>query len=109
MKRLIAFLLVLVITGCSTFVTIRTDPEETKIYINDEPKGTTPFTGELPDGVFERYIYRIEAPGYKTLYGELSKELKWGPFIGGWFFLWPMWLWASGPRPFYSFELSEAK
>ncbi|MCX5914291.1 MAG: PEGA domain-containing protein [Deltaproteobacteria bacterium] len=109
MKRLIALLLVLVITGCSTFVTIRTEPEEAKIYINDEPKGKTPFTGKLENGVFQHYIYRIEAPGYKPLYGELSMEFKWGPFIGGWFFLWPMWLWASGPRAFYSLELEQAK
>ena len=106
MKRLIALLLVLVITGCSTFVTIRTDPERARLYINDEPKGKTPFTDNLPDGLFARYIYRIEADGYKPLYGELQKEFKWGAFIGGWFFLFP-WLWASGPRPFYSFELQQ--
>ena len=106
MKKMIALLLVLALAGCSTFVNIRTDPKDAKLYINDEPKGETPFYGDLSDGLFARYLCRIEAPGYKPLYVQLSKELKWGAFIAGWFFYVP-WLWASGPKPFYSFELQQ--
>lgn len=106
MKRFIALLVLVALTGCSTLVTIRTDPEDARIYINNDPKGKAPFMDKLPNGIFTRYVYRIEADGHKPLYGELQKEFKWGAFIAGWFFVFP-WVWVAGPRPIYYFELQE--
>jgi len=106
MKKMIVVLLIVSLVGCTTLTTIQTDPSGAKLYINDEPKGTTPYVGELSNFVFNTYNIRIELDGYFPLYVRLQKEAKAGPIVGG-FFLFIPWLWVAGPRPAYYFPLAK--
>ena len=106
-KKIIAALLaVFVFAGCATVTTIRTDPPGAKVYINEQPRGLTPYVEELSNFVFTTYNVRITLDGYDDFYGRLLKEAKVGAIVGG-FIIFPAWLWAAGPQPNYFFELGK--
>jgi hypothetical protein len=92
--------------GCSTFVSIRTSPDNAKIRINGQVVGNGPIDGAFSNFDFTEYNIEISKPGYKTLNTSMQKEFKVGAFIIG-LFLWPELLFIYGPNSIQNFELEK--
>ena len=109
MKRTCIGLLVvlLAVSGCSTLVLIETDPPGAEVVLDGRYLGESPVERKLSNAVWEDYRVEIRMDGYRTTRARLDKEIKPGPAIGGFFFAWPMWLWAYGPEPYQYFRLIE--
>ncbi len=107
LRAIIVAFLVVSILGCTTLVRIRTDPQDAKVYINDEPVGKSPVQKQLSNFVANEYQVRIEKPGYKSLETEMRREVKVGNLVVGLLLWWPLLLWCYGPDQSYSYELEE--
>ena len=109
MKRLISVLVVVIFVFCScaTVVQIDSEPRGAKVTLDGRYLGETPVETQLSNAVWESYVVEIEKDGYRPVYAELRKEIKLGPGIAGFFFMWPLWLWAYGPESYQSFTLRE--
>ena len=104
MKKLVILAMILALSGCTTMVTVSSNPQGATIYMSGVPKGVTPYTQELSDFVFTTYPIRLEKEGYLTLNDKLKKEIKWDATLGGFIFVYP-WLWAYGPQDYQIFNL----
>jgi hypothetical protein len=93
------------LTSCSTSVQITSEPQGADVQINGQSYGTTPVSLNLSDLDFTDYQLTLSKLGYQDRTVVLQKELKTGPFIGG-FFIWPFWLWSYGPMESYNFQLT---
>ncbi|MCL5267089.1 MAG: PEGA domain-containing protein [Bacteroidetes bacterium] len=94
----------LFLTSCSTSVQLTTEPSGADVEINGQAYGKTPLNLNLTDFDFTQYSVTMRMMGYQDKTVVLEKELKTGPFIGG-FFIWPFWLWCYGPMDNYNFQL----
>lgn len=94
----------LFLTSCSTSVQLTTEPSGADVEINGQAYGKTPINVDLTDFDFTDYSVTMRMAGYQDKTVVLEKELKTGPFIGG-FFIWPFWLWSYGPMDTYNFQL----
>ncbi len=94
----------LLLTSCSTSVQLTTEPSGADVEINGQAYGKTPINVNLTDFDFTDYSVTMRMAGYQDKTVVLEKELKTGPFIGG-FFIWPFWLWSYGPMDAYNFQL----
>lgn len=104
---MIAIALIVSMFGCTTVVHIDSEPSGARVSVNGVPTGKTPYTQEMSDFIFNSYDVLIELDGYIAYSGNLKKEFKADAFIAGWFLgFWP-WLWTTGPKPAYYFELVE--
>ncbi len=83
---------------------VTSDPSGADVDINGQTMGKTPLTVTLSDFDFSMYRMTLSKLGYADKTVALQKELKAGPFIGG-FFVWPFWLWCYGPMETYSYRL----
>lgn len=105
---ILLLVLALVISSCSTMVRIDTPGVSgAEVRLNGEPLGVAPVKKNLSDAVWEKYTVEVKKDGYKTYYGELKKEIKIGTAIGGFFFAYPLWLWAYGPEPVQNIYLEK--
>jgi hypothetical protein len=107
MKKFLGAILALAVflSGCSTMVAIRTEPDDASVKINGQPTGKTPINTELSNFDFDDYVAEIKKDGYKPLTTSLQKEFKVGQFIVGLLLWWPELLWVYGPKPLQMFEL----
>lgn len=97
----------LAVTGCSTMVTIQSEPAGADILINNQKIGTTPFAVKLSDFAFNSYDIILKKDGYVDYRGRLTKEVKVGTLIVGLFLVWVPILWCYGPQPYQTFYLSK--
>ncbi len=95
---------VLLLSSCSTSVQLSTEPPGADVEINGQAQGKTPLTLTMTDFDFTEYSVTFRKLGYQDKTVVLQKELKTGPFIGG-FLIWPIWLWCYGPMDAYNFQL----
>ena len=95
----------LLLSSCSESVQLTSDPPGADVQINGQSYGKTPVTLSLSDFDFTDYQLTLTKMGYQDKTIVLQKELKTGPFIGG-FFIWPFWLWSYGPMDNYNFQLT---
>lgn len=62
--------------GCTSIVTINTDPQGAKCFINDEYCGTTPLVTPVESWALgAKPRIRLDKKGYDTYAGELRKRL----------------------------------
>jgi len=94
------------ITSCASTTVIKSTPSDAKVYINEEPVGTTPYTYTDTKIVGSTNFLRIEKEGYAPLYTTFSRneEADVGAIIGGFILLAPF-LWTMKYKPTHFYEL----
>jgi hypothetical protein len=86
-RRAVAVLL-LAVTGCAESTLIQSRPPGATVWINDSLVGKTPVVYSVSRETFSRrQHYRLELAGYETSEGELSRRVKAGRVVGGYFSL----------------------
>ena len=105
----LSFLSLLLLPGCATTIMVQTRPQGAEVYVTDYPPltsmkpvsyetaGVTPFVGAVDYFAWETFYVWADAPGYQAQVQEINNEIKLGPALGGFFCLWPIWIWAWGP------------
>ena len=93
--------------SCASSTLINSEPPSAKLYLNGEYKGETPFQHKDTKVIFSTTTVKITMEGYKDFYGSFSRDeqVDAGPIIGGFFFLWPLWLWAMKYDPERTYTL----
>ena len=96
----------ILLASCSSTTMIQSNPSGAKIYLNDEPVGTTPYTHQDTRIVGSTTSVRLEKEGYATLdtYFSRDEEADVGAIIGGLFVLVPF-LWTMKYKPLHTYEL----
>lgn len=102
---IVSVLLLISLVGCSTMVTIQSDPSGADVFINNRKMGKTPYVAKLDDFIATNHQITLKKDGFEDFNGVLAKEAKVGAIIGGIFFLIPF-LWCYGPSPYQQFALS---
>lgn len=103
----IALATLIAVTGCTTMVTIQSDPPGADIVLNNQKIGKTPFAVPLSDFAFNSYDVLLKKEGFQDFHGRIAKEPKVGAIIGGFFFGGIPLLWCYGPQPYQTFYLAE--
>jgi hypothetical protein len=93
-------------TSCSSTTRIQTIPDGARVYINDEPAGTTPYNYTDTKIMFSSTNIRLEKEGYEPYYTILTRdeEVDVGAIIGG-FILWVPFAWSMKYKPTHTYEL----
>jgi hypothetical protein len=104
-KHSIVFVLIVALVSCSTMVTINSEPEGAEVYLDQRYMGDTPITKELSNLITHQYRIRLEKEGYKTIRGELQKEIKPGILVVGILLTWIPLLWVYGPQEHHFYKL----
>ena len=105
-KIIIGFICCLfILSSCSTFVEINSEPENAKVTINDIYIGETPVTVVLSNLVTKEYYLTLSKNGYRSVVKQLEKAPKIGPILAGIFFTPIPLLWCYGPKNYYKFQL----
>jgi len=99
MSRASIFLAGLVIvTGCAERAVIRSDPEDARVFINDQMIGTTPVVFAVErDELADSYKLRLEKDGYESYEGNIPTSVAPGRATGAVFTLGILYLFRS-PR-----------
>lgn len=109
LKRISFFLsLILLFSSCSSTTIISSIPDASKLYINGEFAGTTPFKYKDSKIVGSTNTVRLEKEGYETYNASFSKdeEVNVVAMIGGFFLLVPF-LWVMKYQKGHLYELRE--
>ncbi len=104
-KISIGIVVLLSFVGCSTMVTVDSEPKGVEVYINQKYVGTTPVEKKLSNFAANTYNLRLKKDGYKTLETQLEKEVKAGAVVGGIFLLGIPLLWVYGPQKEHYYKL----
>jgi uncharacterized protein YqgQ len=99
--------LLIIISGCVSTTVIKTVPSNSKVFVNSEYKGTTPFTYSDNKISGSETNIKIEKEGYESFSFILKKneQVHGGAVMAGIIFgLWPF-LWIMEYNPERSFEL----
>jgi hypothetical protein len=104
-KAIGAVMILVLFNSCTTMMRVNVIERTGKpvdnatVLVNDENIGQTP-NARTKVSNFVGYDTRITVlkDGYYPARKEADKEIKAGPVIVGWFFLWPVLLWAYGPK-----------
>lgn len=96
--------------SCSSTTLIQSNPSGAKVYMNEEYKGTTPFTYSDTKIVGSVTNVRLELEGYETFQTVLSRNesVDVGAIIGG-LFVWIPLLWIMKYNPVHTYELKPLK
>lgn len=102
--------LTILVSSCSSTTLISSIPSDSKLYINGELVGKTPFKYRDSKIVGSSNTVRIESKGYETYNTTFSKdeEVNVGAMIGGFFFLIPF-LWIMKYKKSRLYELNPIK
>lgn len=76
-------------SGCSTLVTVNSEPKGASIRINGRYYGITPATFEIGSSTFGSYQLTLEKDGYKTAVLVMEKETYVGRLVVELIFFWP--------------------
>jgi len=94
--------------SCSSTTMINSIPDNSKLYMNGEIKGNTPYkhTDSAVSGATTEIVIKKE--GYQDFRTILSKneQVNVGAIIGGIFFLFPF-IWTMGYYPTHTYELQK--
>jgi hypothetical protein len=104
--KAIGVLMILVLfSSCTTMMRVNVIERTGKpvdnatVLVNDENIGQTPNAGtSVSNFVGSDTVITVLKDGYYTARKEADKEIKVGPAIVGWLLLWPVLLWAYGPK-----------
>jgi len=104
--KLPVLILSLLLASCTSTTLIESVPSGAKLYINEEPVGTTPYTYSDTKIMFTSSFVRLEKEGYEPLTTTFTRdeEVDVGAIIGGIFFYVPF-LWTMGYKPVHTYEL----
>ena len=106
--KMISLLLagLILMASCVSTTMIQSNPSGAKVYLNDEPVGTTPYTHRDTRIVGSTTIVKLEKEGFDPLNTSFSRdeEVDVGAIIGGIFVLVPF-LWTMKYKPTHSYEL----
>jgi hypothetical protein len=93
-------------TSCSSTTRIQSLPDGARVYINDEPVGTTPYNYTDTKIMFSSTDIRLEKEGYEPYYTILTRdeEVDVGAIIGG-FIFWVPFAWSMKYKPTHTYEL----
>ncbi len=96
----------LLLSSCSSYTLIQSEPAGARLYINGERVGNTPYTHYDTKIVGSVNNVRLEKEGYQPLQTAFSRdeEVDFGAIIGGLFFLFPF-LWTMKYKPAHTYEL----
>ncbi|MDP3359639.1 MAG: PEGA domain-containing protein [Lutibacter sp.] len=102
------FSLIILFSSCSSTTIINTKPSQSKLYINGELVGTTPYKHKDSKIVGSTNTIRIEKDGYETYNASFSKDEKInvGAIIAGIFLLVP-YLWVMKYEKGHLYELTK--
>ena len=97
----------ILLTSCVSTTMIHSKPSNAKLYIDGEYKGETPYTHKDTKIVFSSTDVKLIKEGYKDYFATFKRdeEIDVAPVIVGFFFLWPVWLWAMKYDPVRTYEL----
>lgn len=93
--------------GCASSTVIQSQPPGARVFLNNVPVGTTPYTMTDANIVGTATQVRLEYPGYQplTTYIVRSEELDALAFIGGFILLVPfLWMMKYSPSHFYQLQ-----
>lgn len=95
-------------SSCSSTTTIKSSPDNAKLYLNDEYVGTTPYKHTDTKVLGSVTHIRIEKNGYETFTTIMVKdeEVNPGAIVGGLFLLFPF-IWTLEYKPNHFYELKE--
>ena len=97
------------LTGCTTALTIQSNAPDTTVYITDqlttpqapptffEASGTAPVVCTIDYYAWEKYYIWADAPGYQAQVIPISNEVKVPQAIGAACCFLPLAIWAYGP------------
>lgn len=93
-------------SSCSSSTIIQSSPSGAKVFLNNEPVGTTPYTHRDTKIVGSSTDVRLEKEGYQPFLTSFSRneDVDVGAIIGGVFLLFPF-LWTMKYKPSHSYEL----
>ncbi len=94
-------------TGCPSTVRINSDPPGASVTVNGQHVGTTPTAYTDTAIVFSTRHVQLDLEGYQTLHTTISRSgsINVGAALGGFFCLWPLWLWAMDYPDHVNFQL----
>ena len=108
MTKMISLVLAgsVLLTSCANTTMIQSNPSGAKVYLNDEPVGTTPYPHQDTKIIGTTTTVKLEKSGYEPLHSSFTKdeEVHVGAFIGGLFVLFPF-LWAMKYKPTHTYDL----
>lgn len=103
----VGFLIILLLFGsCASTTMLRSEPSGAKVYMNEEPVGTTPYSHTDTRIVGSRTEVRMEKEGYRPFTTTLirNEEVNVGAIIGTVLVLIPV-LWIMDYKPAHTYEL----
>jgi transglutaminase-like putative cysteine protease len=97
------------LSSCVSSTVINSEPPGAKIYINDEFRGTTPYTYRDTKITGMTNFVRLEKEGYEPFITVFSRteEADVGAIVAG-VFLWIPFLWIMKYHPYRTYELFPA-
>jgi len=107
MKRIgVSIVTIPVLVACASTTVLNSVPPGAKVYLNDEPVGTTPYTLSDTKTFWSKTSVRLEAQGYETFTATLNRneEFQAGACLGGVLVGFPF-LWIMGYKPEHTYEL----
>ena len=101
------FSVLIMFSSCASTTWIKSEPNNAKLYINDEHVGETPYSYSDTRIWGTTNSVRIEKEGYKTFNTTFTRneEVDILPAIGGIFFL-PLFFWTMKYKNSHNYELS---
>ncbi|MBT8316045.1 MAG: PEGA domain-containing protein [Lutibacter sp.] len=98
--------IIVMLQSCASMTIIDSIPSNSKLYVNGEMVGNTPYKHKDSKIVGSTNIIRIEKEGYKIYKATFSKdeEIDVGAMIGGFFLLVPF-LWVMKYKNGHLYEL----
>jgi hypothetical protein len=105
------FLAILILfSGCVSSTLIQSNPSGAKIYMDEEPVGTTPYSHSDTRITGYTTEIKIVKEGYDTLITYMSRDEQFdaGAIVGGCFLIFPF-LWTMKYKPVHSYELVPKK
>ncbi len=94
-------------TGCASSTVLQSQPPGARVFLNNVPVGTTPYTMTDTNIVGTATAVRLEYPGFQPLntYIVRSEQLDVLALIGGLFLLVPfLWVLEYNPSHFYQLQ-----
>lgn len=94
------------LSSCASTTLIQSTPSGARVYINDEPVGTTPYMHSDTKIVGSTSIVKLEKDGYQPVVTTITRDEKLdaGALIGGILVTIPF-LWILEYKPVHKYEL----
>lgn len=108
MKQILSFILITIITGCSSSTIIKTEPEGADIYIDGVQVGKTPYEYTDIKPIFFRTRIFLSKHDYKNINVSIYKDEEFNPkSCLGLIITFPIWMFQYYPVHIYELELED--